>query len=250
MKYLLCLLLSLVGLGAGCTNPIAPAPRPVPVPIPGPVACTADAKQCPDGSYVGRTGPNCEFVCPPAAPGVEGRSCNGIADKGCGAGYECTQECGPPVVRDTDPAPGYSCHVAGQPRMCPICLAASTLIGTPKGDVNVKDIREGMMVWTMKRDGNKVAMPVLKVTKTLVSKTHRIVHLKLSDGREAWISPGHPTMDKRLIGALRAGDLYNGSTVLLAELAPYTDLATYDLLPSGETGTYWANSVLVGSTLY
>ena len=26
--------------------------------------CTADAMQCPDGSYVGRTGPNCEFVCP------------------------------------------------------------------------------------------------------------------------------------------------------------------------------------------
>lgn len=30
------------------------------------VACTADAKRCPDGSYVGRTGPNCEFVCPPS----------------------------------------------------------------------------------------------------------------------------------------------------------------------------------------
>ncbi len=28
------------------------------------VACTRDAMQCPDGSYVGRTGPNCEFVCP------------------------------------------------------------------------------------------------------------------------------------------------------------------------------------------
>lgn len=28
--------------------------------------CTMDAMQCPDGSYVGRTGPNCEFVCPPA----------------------------------------------------------------------------------------------------------------------------------------------------------------------------------------
>ena len=28
------------------------------------VACTADAKQCPDGSYVGRSGLNCEFVCP------------------------------------------------------------------------------------------------------------------------------------------------------------------------------------------
>lgn len=28
------------------------------------VICTMDARQCPDGSFVGRTGPNCEFVCP------------------------------------------------------------------------------------------------------------------------------------------------------------------------------------------
>jgi len=32
--------------------------------IPEHVACTEDAMQCPDGSWVGRTGPNCEFVCP------------------------------------------------------------------------------------------------------------------------------------------------------------------------------------------
>lgn len=25
--------------------------------------CTMDAQQCPDGTWVGRTGPNCEFVC-------------------------------------------------------------------------------------------------------------------------------------------------------------------------------------------
>ncbi len=31
----------------------------------GAVACTEEAKLCPDGSYVGRTGPNCEFTpCP------------------------------------------------------------------------------------------------------------------------------------------------------------------------------------------
>jgi tryptophan-rich sensory protein len=31
----------------------------------GPVACTMEAKLCPDGSAVGRTGPNCEFApCP------------------------------------------------------------------------------------------------------------------------------------------------------------------------------------------
>ena len=27
------------------------------------VFCTQDAMLCPDGSYVGRTGPNCEFLC-------------------------------------------------------------------------------------------------------------------------------------------------------------------------------------------
>lgn len=26
-----------------------------------PIACTQEAKECPDGSFVGRTGPNCEF---------------------------------------------------------------------------------------------------------------------------------------------------------------------------------------------
>lgn len=34
-----------------------------------PVMCTMDAKQCPDGSYVGRGGPKCEFSpCPGATP--------------------------------------------------------------------------------------------------------------------------------------------------------------------------------------
>ncbi len=36
------------------------------------VMCTMDAMQCPDGSYIGRTGPTCEFVCPklPDVPDV------------------------------------------------------------------------------------------------------------------------------------------------------------------------------------
>lgn len=33
------------------------------------IACTADALICPDGSAVGRTGPNCEFApCPTTKP--------------------------------------------------------------------------------------------------------------------------------------------------------------------------------------
>lgn len=37
----------------------------------GKVACTLEAKQCPDGSYVGRQGPRCEFAqCPNASSSV------------------------------------------------------------------------------------------------------------------------------------------------------------------------------------
>lgn len=33
------------------------------------ISCTQEARQCPDGSYVGRTGPRCEFApCPDALP--------------------------------------------------------------------------------------------------------------------------------------------------------------------------------------
>lgn len=37
----------------------------------GPVGCTMDAKICPDGSAVGRTGPRCEFAaCPESSTGL------------------------------------------------------------------------------------------------------------------------------------------------------------------------------------
>jgi hypothetical protein len=36
------------------------------------IVCTADAKLCDDGSYVGRTGENCEFVCPEKGVATDG----------------------------------------------------------------------------------------------------------------------------------------------------------------------------------
>jgi hypothetical protein len=42
-----------------------PAPEEAIPALPGGQACTLDAQMCPDGSYVGRTGPNCSFAaCP------------------------------------------------------------------------------------------------------------------------------------------------------------------------------------------
>ncbi len=62
----------IVGLATGffARSVIAPGWAELwPVPLPEEVACTMDAFQCPDGSFVGRTGSSCEFVCPPT-PGV------------------------------------------------------------------------------------------------------------------------------------------------------------------------------------
>ena len=61
-KYLFLLVLLVlfvaIGFGVGTFNPAR---------WQQPVACTAEAKLCPDGSSVGRTGPKCEFADCPAA---------------------------------------------------------------------------------------------------------------------------------------------------------------------------------------
>ncbi len=70
-----------------------------------PVACTQEAKICPDGSAVGRTGPNCEFApCPSKAP-CEGDACGeGILP--FDSGVEGVVMLGPtcPVMRENDAA--------------------------------------------------------------------------------------------------------------------------------------------------
>ena len=52
-------------------NPIVPLPNPdqglddsYTPPEEDGTMCTMDALECPDGSFVGRSGPNCEFICP------------------------------------------------------------------------------------------------------------------------------------------------------------------------------------------
>src|SRR3954471_16134204 len=94
---------------------------------------------------------------------------------------------------------------------CPICLARGTLIATPAGDVAVETIRAGDVVWTMARDGSRVAAVVLAVGSTPVPATHRVVALRLADGRSVHASPSHPLADGRILGSLVAGDVVDRS---------------------------------------
>jgi hypothetical protein len=132
---------------------------------------------------------------------------------------------------------------------CPICLAAGTLIATPSGPVPVEEIREGTIVWTAGAGGDPIASPVLLVSRTPAPLMHTMVHVRLDDGRSVVASPGHPTADGRPLGLLETGDVVDGTLIASVERVPYPGEYTYDLLPAGDTRSYWADGVLLGSTL-
>lgn len=132
---------------------------------------------------------------------------------------------------------------------CPICLAAHTLIDTPHGSVAVEDLQVGDAVWTADAAGDRMAATILKTTLVLVPAGHQMIHIVLDDGRELWASPGHPTADGRTLAEFHLGDFLDGGRIVQLERVPYDQPATYDVLPSGGTGWYWANGFLMGSTL-
>jgi hypothetical protein len=132
---------------------------------------------------------------------------------------------------------------------CPICLAAGTLIDTPQGFVAVENLQVDDSVWTVNESGERVSAVILRTSRVPVPANHQIVHVILSDGRELWASPGHPTTDGQALGDLKVDDPLDGARVSLLEHLPYDGTTTYDILPSGATGFYWANGILLDSTL-
>lgn len=131
----------------------------------------------------------------------------------------------------------------------PICLAKGTLIDTPDGAVPVEQLRRGMPVWTMDASGNRASAEIVETTMTPVPASFKVARLTLSDGRAVTASPGHPTAEGRPLGDYRINDALDGAIVIAIDYVEYDSGATYDLLPSGETGLYWGNGIRLKSTL-
>lgn len=172
-------------------------------------------------------------------------------DTDCPSNFACMQTCGPPVVRyPDDTPPQYMCQPKGYIQNCPICLAEHTVIDTPHGAVAIENFQQGAPIWTVTSSGTRVLGIVTQISKVAVPPNHKMVKLMLEDGRTLFVSPGHPTIDERTVGDLAVGDEYGGSQVISIDRNSYAEGYTYDILPSGETGYYFANGILVGSTLH
>jgi hypothetical protein len=136
----------------------------------------------------------------------------------------------------------------GEPA-CPICLARGVRIDTPSGPVAIETLRTGALVWSLDRRGRRIPARILRTGSSPVPADHRVVRLALADGRSVTASPGHPLADGRRMRELSVGDLVDGSPVVATALEPYRGTRTFDILPAGGTGAYWAGGVLLGSTI-
>jgi len=239
--------LAALSLLAGCPTP-GPA-RPFPEPAPGTGTATetgTGAGRAPDATSApldttGRmTPPNDPSKRPSDnAPGCDADSAHCCSDSGSIVAATCG-----PTEGGPERGKGGLCE-----RCLKRCLPAEARIATPAGDVAVSALVPGDLVYTLDAAGRRVAAPILRTAAPLVAPGHEILEVTLADGRVARGSPGHPTAAGGRLDALRAGDSLDGSTVIDVRLSTYAGKRTYDLLPAGPTGTYWADGVLLGSTL-
>ncbi|MBI3591053.1 MAG: hypothetical protein HY094_06740 [Candidatus Melainabacteria bacterium] len=173
-------------------------------------------------------------------------SSSGGGFENCGSKASCRGPNGTylpcPSGTECSGLPAYGCYPPGCP--VPICCSPDTKIRTDGIQKRIADIRIGDKVIT---SGEKLVR--VKKTSKVEVKNHNILRVRLNDGIVLEISPNHPTADGRTFKDLKIGDRLDGRLVVETKLIPYNYMFTYDILPDSETGDYYANGVLIGSTL-
>jgi hypothetical protein len=132
---------------------------------------------------------------------------------------------------------------------CPICLAKGTVIDTPGGPIPVEQLQPGMLVWSLDLEGGRIATSINQITSNQVPDGFRLTRITLADGRSLNASPMHPTAEGKSLGSYLAGDILDGSLVSNIEFIDYDQGYTFDILPDSPTYCYWANGVLLKSSL-
>jgi hypothetical protein len=129
-----------------------------------------------------------------------------------------------------------------------VCASPETPIATPQGSIAIAALMVGDLVYSI-HEGQVVVVPIERTNRVAV-RGHRVVRVLLATGATLEMSPGHPTADGRTFGELRAGDQLGGVSIIAARLVAYSHDHTYDILPTSDSGVYFAGGVAVGSTLH
>ncbi len=129
------------------------------------------------------------------------------------------------------------------------CLVGDAVISTKKGDVPVSQLKKGDIVFSLNKEGALIEVPIILVSKTKVGANHQFLHISMEDGRELKVSPLHPDSKYQPLQNLKKGDVLDGKKIYSIKLVPANVTYTYDILPKGPTGIYWANGIPIGSTL-
>jgi hypothetical protein len=213
-------------------------------------ACGARCEGATPGCYRGAcVAPDCftPDACAAAGASGEGLCCGAQC---CTGGTLCCEV--PAPARDggwgcVDPAlSGGTCPLGCN--MCR-CAAPDTPIATPSGERAIATLRVGDLVYSSER-GVLVTVPIRAVHREPVTTRHSVARVTLENGAVLDVSRGHPTVDGRTFGDVRAGDRLGDVSVLRVEPSvPYQHAFTYDILPDSTTGAYFAAGALIGSTL-
>ncbi len=123
-------------------------------------------------------------------------------------------------------------------------LLPDTKIRTNEVQKRIADIKKGDIVLSDDEEPVKVK----NISKAPV-KNHKVLKILFNDATVLEISPGHPTADGRKFKDLKMGDKIDGRMVVSVKLIPYTYSHTYDILPNSKSRNYYANGILIGSSL-
>ncbi len=110
-------------------------------------------------------------------------------------------------------------------------------------------LHAGDPIYSVDASGARVVTAIARITSVALRSEHALLELVLSDGRTLRASPGHPDATGRELAALRPGDPIDGATVVALRTVRYEGDATWDLLPASSSRAYFADGVLLGSTL-
>jgi hypothetical protein len=106
----------------------------------------------------------------------------------------------------------------------------------------------GDLVYSV-HDGAIKLVPIVQVNRVPVFQ-HHVLAVEFASGAHFEMSAGHPTAQGRPISDLAVGQTILGDRITSITEIAYRHPYTYDVLPGSDSGSYFADGVLVGSTLH